>query len=374
MKEEVRITEAERDRAGKRASLIGMALNFALAVAKIVTGFLAGLISVLADGINNLSDCGSGAVSFVSFRISAKPADKEHPFGHRRAEYVASMLIAVLVLVLAAELFRESLEKIISGEPSFGGWQIFLLLGISIAVKAGMFLFYKIAAKKSDSDTLRAAAVDSACDCLATLAVIIGLVISRFAGFPADGWAGVLVALFIVWQGVAILRDAGSKLLGQAPDPQLIASIKELIVSRPDVLGMHDLRVYGYGKGASFATAHIEMDAAIPAVASHEIVDGIEREVFDKLGVHLTAHYDPVDLNDEEAREAEARVRAAVEGMYDGMNVHDFRMVRGVKKTVVFEVGIPFSCKESDKEILSSIVRAVRILGDFEPVVEIERE
>lgn len=363
-----------RDKRGKRASFIGMLLNFALALAKIVTGALTGLVSVVADGINNLSDCGSSAVSLISFRISAKPADKEHPFGHRRAEYVASMLIAALVLVLGVELFRESLEKIVAGGIPFGGWEIFLLLGISIAVKGGMFFYYRAVAKKIQSDTLNAAATDSACDCLATSAVIISLIISRFASVPADGWAGVLVALFIVWQGISILRDAASKLLGQAPDPVLLASVKEVILSYPDVLGMHDLRMYGYGHGVYFATAHIEMSAEIAAVPSHEKIDEIEHAVLERLGVHLTAHYDPVDLNDGEAREAEARVRAAVEGMYEDMNIHDFRMVRGVKVTLVFEVGIPFSCKAKDGEIRSSIENAVRLLGNYEPVVEVERE
>lgn len=367
-------TGENRIRAGKRASAVGMAINFALACAKIIMGALTGLVSVVADGVNNLSDCGSGAVSLVSFRISAKPADKEHPYGHQRAEYIASMIISMLILVLAVELFRESLEKIFAGTLSEGGWEIYLLLGISVAVKAGMFFYYRGVARRICSDALKAAATDSLCDCIATTAVAVGLAVARTAGFAADGWAGIFVACFIAWEGISILREAGSKLLGQAPDRALADKIAVFIRSGEGVLGFHDLRLYSYGPDKTFATVHIEMDADLPSASAHERIDAIERKVLSETGVLLTAHFDPVALQDGEARELEARIRAAVEGMYEGMNVHDFRMVRGTRTKVIFEVGVPFSCKTGDGEIENSVGRAVRILGDYEPVVTVERE
>lgn len=354
--------------------MAGIALNFALAAAKITLGAVTGLVSVLADGVNNLSDCGSGIVSLVSFRIAQKPADKEHPYGHQRAEYVASMLISFLVLLLAVEFFRESLERVIADTPSQGPFYLYILLGVSVAVKAGMSLYYRAVAKKIGSDTLKAAGVDSACDCLATLAVIAGLAVSRFVSVPADGYAGVVVALFIAWEGLSLLREAGSKLLGQAPDPALVSRIRAIILGGEGVLGVHDLRVYRYGRDRFYATAHIEADAREPALLSHEHIDAAEREVLRLTGMELTAHFDPVDPDDAEARELEARIRAATEGMYGEMDLHDFRLVRGAKKKIVFEVGVPFDCKAKDGEIASAVCCAVRLLGDYEPCVTVERE
>lgn len=366
--------EEIRSKRGKTVSAIGIALNFVLAALKIAFGAVSGLISVLADGVNNLSDCGSGVVSLVSFRIAAKPADKEHPYGHGRAEYIASMIIGFLVLVLGVELIRESVMKIISGEMSESTLGIFILLGVSVAVKAGMFALYRVSGKRLNSDALKAASLDSACDCLATTAVVVGLIISRYTSFAAEGYAGAIVALFILWEGVQIAREAGSKLLGQAPDPALLENIRTIVLSEEFVLGMHDLRVYRYGSEKYFASAHVEMDASLPALASHEVIDGVERKVLKELGVEFTAHLDPVDLSDVEAKELEERIRASVEGMTEGLNLHDFRLVRGAHKKIIFEAGVPFACPEKDSEIQNNLERAVKLLGDYEPVVTVERE
>ena len=261
-----------------------------------------------------------------------------------------------------------------SGTVRESVWWLYLVLGASVLVKAGMCLFYRVSARRLDSDTLKAAATDSACDCVASLAVILGMVLSSYTPWKADGYIGVAVALFILWQGACLLREAGSKLLGQAPDEALVKRVRGILLAGEGVLGVHDLKIYGYGKGVTFATAHAEMDARLPALTSHEVLDGLERKVLAETGVSLTLHLDPVVLGDEEAKELEARVRAAVEGLADGMNLHDFRLVRGVKTKVVFEVGIPFGSPVKDAELQNDIERAVRILGDYEPVVTVERE
>ncbi len=363
-----------RSSAGQRVSAVGIVCNVCLAAAKIAAGLISGLVSVTADGFNNLSDCGSGAVSLVSFRVAAKPADREHPYGHRRAEYVAAMIIAFLVLALGVELVRESFETVLAGRQSAQAWWLYLILGVSVLVKAGMLLFYRASAKRLGSETLKAAATDSACDCLATLAVILGMVLSACTPWKADGYFGIAVALFILWQGVCVLKEAGSKLLGQAPDEALAARVREILLAGEGILGVHDLRIYGYGQGVTFATAHAEMDARLPALSSHEVLDGLERKVLAETGVALTLHLDPVVLGDEEAAELEARIRAAVEGLAEGMNIHDFRLVRGAKTKVVFEVGIPFDCPAADADLKNDVERAVRILGDYEPVITVERE
>ena len=364
----------EKTKTGGLISWIGICLNFLLAAAKVVFGAIFGLVSVMADGVNNLSDMGSGIVSVVSFKISAKPADKEHPYGHQRAEYIASMLIGFFVLLIAVELMRESIEKIVAWEMGDVSLWAFLIMGISVAVKAGMFVLYRVAAKRTGSDVLSASAFDSLSDCISTSAVIIGMLVSRYAGIPFDGIAGLVVVVFILIGGIGIVKKASSKLLGQAPDPELVAKVKEILLAGEGVLGLHDLKLFRYGPQKFYATAHIEMDAGLPAIETHAKIDLLEREVLAQTGVELTAHFDPVDPSDGEARELEERIRAATEGMYEGMELHDFRLVRGEKKKIIFEAGVPFALKAADGEVKDALLSAVKLLTDAEAVITVERE
>lgn len=366
--------KTNRMRMGAITSAIGIICNLALAASKIAVGCILGLVSVMADGFNNLSDCGSSAISLFSFYIAEKPADEEHPFGHRRFEYIATMVTGFLVLFLAIELLRSSIEKIVAGEISNPSYIAFIVLAVSVAVKSGMFVFYRIMAKKLNSDALKAAATDSLCDCIATAAVIIGVVILRFTGFAADGWVGIAVTLFIVWQGLKILIEAGSKLLGQAPDKELLSKLKTLLLSEEGVLGLHDLHVYSYGHGVYFATVHIEMDATTTAMQSHEIIDRLELQIKNELNVSLTAHLDPIDLNDAEALELENKTRIAIGELDSSLNLHDFRLVRGVTNKVIFDLEVPFSCKKKDSELCQAAEEIVRNLGDLDVLVTIERQ
>ena len=359
---------------GAATSAIGIVCNVLLAAAKIAVGLVFGLVSVIADGFNNLSDCGSSAVTLIAFRISEKPADKEHPYGHRRAEYIAALVTGFFVLFFAVELARESIEKVISNVLPETSWVVYLVLAISVAVKAGMFVFYRVMANRLQSDSLKAVATDSLCDCVATTAVIVGVLIVQFAHFPADGWVGILVAAFVLWQGVKIIKDASSKLLGQAPSADFLGKIKEIICAHEEIIGIHDLRVYTYGKDRIFATVHVEMDANLPSLQAHAILDGIEHEVKDALGVSLTAHFDPIDLQDKEAIELEARVRDAINGVGQDLELHDFRLVRGVTNKIIFDVEAPFSCKKSDGELLQMIEESLREVVDYKTLITIERK
>ena len=359
---------------GTLTSAMGIVCNVLLAASKITLGLLFGLVSVVADGFNNLGDIGSSAVTLVAFRISEKPADKEHPYGHRRAEYIAALVTGFFVLFFAVELVRESIEKIVSHVLPEASWIVYLVLAISVAVKAGMFVFYRIAAKNLQSDSLKAAATDSLCDCIATTAVIGGVLIMQFTDFAADGWAGILVALFILWQGVKIVKEASSKLLGTAPEADLLGKIKEIICSKEGIIGVHDLRIYSYGKDMIFSTVHVEMDANLPSLEAHAILDGIEQEVKATLNVSLTAHLDPIDLQDSEALALEARVRDAIEGVEDEIELHDFRLVRGAINKVIFDVEVPYSCKKTDDELRQSLEKAVHGIVDYTALITIERK
>lgn len=363
-----------RKRAGIGTNVIGILCNLVLSVAKIAVGMIFGLVSVVADGVNNLSDMGSSAVSLVSFCIAEKPADEKHPYGHRRAEYVATMATGFIILLVAVELLRESISKIIEGTLTSGSPVIYGILTASIVVKLGMFVFYRIMAGKLNSDSLKAASIDSVCDCIATLAVIIGVVVTQFSGKPTDGWFGIVVALFIAWQGIKILYEQGSKLIGQAASPELAENIKELILSSDGVLGIHDLHIFSYGEGKNFATVHISINADTPSLEAHTILDDIESRVLAEYDVNLTAHLDPVDMNDGEALQMEEEISALIPEIADGIKLHDFRLIRGAKTKVVFDVCVPYSVKLSDEEIRSRIEEKISSICAYQPIVTVDRE
>ena len=371
------LDEKTRERYGKIGSLVGICCNVALAAGKIAAGAAFGAVSVLADGLNNLSDCGRGAVSFISFKMAAKPADKEHPFGHQRIEYVASMIVAFLILVIAFELGRESVGKIISPAGAEFSYLVLGVLVLSIAVKLGMFLYMRALSKKLGSDVLNAVSKDSLSDCAATAAVLVSLVISRFTGVDLDGYAGLLVALFVAWTGVGILKSTMSKLIGQAPDPEIVEKIKSRILAHEGVLGVHDVSVYSYGPNKYFASAHIELDASVDVLASHEIVDEIEREFARETGISLTGHLDPIVVDDPAVDEMRARVEELVKNIDGRFGVHDFRMVAGPNKTnLIFEVAIPFDDKLDETEVAGRIAEKISAMEDgrYAPVVYVEKQ
>lgn len=366
----------KRERAGKIASLIGICCNVLLAAAKIAVGWISGMISVAADGLNNLSDCGGSAVSLLSFRLSSRPADEEHPYGHERTEYVCSMVVAFLILLVAFELGKESVGKIISPAQSTFSVVLLAVLCASIAVKACLFVYNRALAKTYNSDILRATATDSLSDCIATTVVIIGMVIGKFTGFNPDGYVGVLVALFIAWSGVNVLRETMSKLIGQAAPQEVKDDIKNRITAHPEVLGLHDLNVYAFGPNRYYASVHIELDASVDVLESHELVDKIEQEFARETNVALTGHLDPVVTDDEEVNALKQKVCALVGEIDQTFSVHDFRLVRGPSHTnMVFEVAVPFGCKTTEGEIKKQIKQKIAVLGDeYTPVFLIERQ
>lgn len=366
---------ALREKRGAAACLLGIFCNLLLSAGKIAAGLLTGFVSVTADGFNNLSDCGSGIVALVSFFISDKPADKQHPFGHRRAEYIAALITGFFVLFLAAELVRECIGTVVRGSAPEGSWPVYLVLAISILAKVGMFLYYRTMAKKLDAGPLKAAATDCLCDSVATASVLAGTLLCGLAP-AADGWMGILVSVFIAWQGIKILREAVSELLGQAPDPGLAEQIKNTILASESVLGVHDLQIYSYGKGVSFATIHAEMDAGLTMLAAHTVIDEMETRIQRETGVLLTVHIDPVDLANPEESSLKVKIWEAARGLTDGLELHDLRLVHGVggTDTLKFDVGIPYACKLTDEELHRALVSIVKEFGEYEPVIRIERE
>ena len=370
------IDTKQRENYGKIASVIGILANIILAGAKIVVGALFGVLSLTADGFNNLSDCGSSLMSFVSFKLSNKPADKEHPFGHERIEYVLSMVVAFLILMIAFELLKESIGKIVSPTDLSFSIVIVAVLVVSILVKLALFFYNMGIAKKINSQILKATAMDSLSDCISTSTVVIAILVGKFTGVNLDGYAGILVAGFVAYSGIGILKETMSHLVGKAPDKELVDNIKERILAHSEVYGIHDLSVYTYGPNKYFASVHIELDADVDVLESHEIVDNIEQEFFENTNIVLTGHLDPIVVNDEEVNKMRVKVADIVTDIDKDFSMHDFRMVKGPNNTnLIFDVAVPYENKLSDEEILALLNQKVANLdGNYRLVVRIEKQ
>lgn len=355
----------KRERLGKMASLLGIAVNILLALGKIIVGSLFGAVSLVADGTNNLTDSFSNIISFISFKLSAKPADEEHPFGHERIEYILSMFVAFLILTVALDLVKESFAKIITPDAAAFSWLMVVVLSVSILAKLALFIVNRKIGKAIDSDILKATALDSVADSVSTAVVLIALFVSRFTGFNLDGYAGVLVSLFIGWTGINVLRETFSKLIGQAPSAEMIADIKKRVLAHPEVLGIHDLTVYSYGPNKYFASVHLELDAAVDVMISHELVDAIEREFITETNIVLTGHLDPVVTDDPELNTLREQIEALVTELDGSFTMHDFRMVKGPTRTnVIFDIAVPYACCLNKGEIVEWLQKRVAEISE----------
>ena len=342
---------------GTLASVVGIIVNIILAAGKIAVGAAFGAISLAGDGINNLSDAGSQIISLISFKIAAKPADREHPFGHARIEYVASMIVSFLILHISLDLLMESGTKIFSGE---GGtqfsWIMIIVLGLSVFIKLWLCFFNRKLADKIGSSVMKATAADSLSDAAATAAVMAAMLIFKFTGFDADGYMGVIVAVIIFIAGIKILNDTKNSILGERPDPETVEAVKGIVGEFPDALGIHDMIVHNYGPGRTIVTLHIEVDGARNVFESHDMIDLIERRLNTELGIQSNIHMDPIVTDDEEVTAMREIVRGIVMDVDESLDIHDFRFVRGITHTnLIFDVSVPFEVKLSDDEIKSQI-------------------
>ena len=333
---------AVRTAYGNLASLVGMACNLLLCLGKLAAGTLFGSIAIMADALNNLSDASSNVVSLVGFRLAAKGPDEKHPYGHARMEYLSGLAVAVMILVIGVELVKSSVQKILHPEAvEFSVLTAAVLTG-SILLKLWMALFDRKLGRKISSAALIAAAADSRSDVIATGAVLLACVIGRLTGLMIDGWAGLLVALFILWSGVGVVKDTVDPLLGAKPDEALVRAIAYLMTSHVNILGFHDLMVHDYGPGRRFASVHAEIDHRIDPLVAHEILDEIERQAKRELHVDLVIHYDPIVTDDPEIAAVRTRVLQIMHGLDPRLSLHDFRMVSGSHHVnVIFDMVIP---------------------------------
>lgn len=358
-------TSGGRESYGKIAGIVGIICNLLLSGLKFVLGFLTHSVSITADATNNIADAGSSIITLIGFRLSEKPADEDHPYGHARIEYITGLIISFLILLIGFEIFKTSLGKIITPEESVFNWVTALILSVSILFKLWLSRFNKALGKLIKSTALDATAADSRNDCISTGAVLIAAIISYFTGFNLDGYMGVGVAVFILISGISLVKETVGPLLGQAPSKEMYEKIEQKILSYENVLGVHDLLVHSYGPGSYFASAHIEMDAKIDVLVCHDIMDKIERDFAKQMNIHLVVHLDPTVLDCEETNELKEVVRKILYDIDPVITFHDFRVVVGDKaKNVLFDIVVPPSYKYTDKEIKTIIKNRINEAGN----------
>ena len=333
---------AKRAALGKLSGLVGIVCNVGLAGSKLAVGKLAGSMSITADGLNNLSDAASSIVTLTGFKLAEKPADKEHPYGHARFEYLASLTVSVMILFIGFELAKSSVEKALHPVAVEFSLLSMLVLIASILVKAGMMIFNTRMGKRIDSTTLIATAADSRNDVLTTGAVLIATVTEHFTGLKIDGVMGILVALFILCSGIKLAKETVSPLLGEGVNPDLRKQLTDYINSCPMILGCHDLMVHDYGPGRRYASIHVEMDCHVDAMVAHEQIDRMERECLEEFETHMVIHYDPVITDNAELDRLRELVSSLLREKDERLSLHDFRLIcHEHEKLLLFDVMIP---------------------------------
>lgn len=346
---------------GRLGSIVGISANIFLSMSKIVVGTLFNSISITADGVNNLSDAGSSVVTLIGFKISGKPADKDHPFGHARIEYLTGLVVGVVILLLGVELLKSSVQKIRNPESIVFSWTMIFVLVLSIVIKIWLSYFNLKIGKKISSSTMKATAVDARNDVIATSAVLISIFIAKFTGFEVDGYMGALVGLFILYSGYSILKDILNPLLGEMPDHDFIEKIEKKILSYEGIINIHDLVVHNYGPNRYFATVHAEVNANDDILKSHDMIDNIERDFAKDLDINLVIHLDPIITNDKEINQLRCMTGKIIKSIDEKLSMHDFRVVKGETHTnLIFDVVIPVGYEIKSSELIGKIEKAVK--------------
>ena len=345
---------------GKLSGIVGIFSNLLLFVIKFVIGTIVHSVSIQADGVNNLTDAGSNIISILSFHLANKPADKDHPFGHERTETIASLFVGILILVLGFETAKESISKVIHpGSIDFRIASVIILL-ISIIVKFWMYAYNKKLSKTYDSSLLEAMALDSISDVCGTTAVLVSTLLSPVLHFNLDGYMGIVVSGIILYGAYGLLRDMINSLIGEAPDPELVHNIVDMIMAHPAILGVHDMMLHNYGPNKIFASAHVEVDSSKDIFETHDHIDNIEREVKENMNIDLVLHMDPVKVNDLETELYRAKVVEAIHQIDPKWGFHDFRIVSGpTHVNLVFDLVIPFEEKYTQEEIEAMLLKHI---------------
>ncbi len=362
---------------GMLCGAVGILLNILLFAGKALAGFFSGSIAIVADAFNNLSDAGSSVITLVGFRMAGQKPDSHHPFGHGRIEYISGFLVSIVILIMAFELLKTSVEKIMHPAAVEAGPLVLAVLAASILVKVYMVLYNRAVGKKIDSAAMSATAKDSLSDTVATFVVLITTLLAEFAEIQIDGYCGVLVALFVFFAGFSAAKETIGPLLGQPPEPEFVKRIEEIIMEYKDqgVMGMHDLVVHNYGPGRVMLSVHVEVPAAGDILVLHDMIDTIEHNLAKELRCSAVIHMDPVCSDDALTNEIKGQVAAIIKNMEGRITFHDFRIVHGPTHTnLIFDVVVPYDYGMTDEEVADYIRKQVtQINENYFVVIEVDK-
>ena len=370
----------ERARIGRNAGLVGIGVNLLLFAMKVTLGIFTGSVAVIADAINNLSDAGSSILVLVGYILSAKPADRKHPFGHARMEYLITLFVSIIITVLGIELLTSSVKSFKSSESvTFSGITI-AVMASTILLKLFLAVYYRVMGKRISSASLKASSVDSLGDMAATAAVVLGMVLTPYLGSYLDGILGCIIAVYILFLGIKLIIESSDTILGTAPDSQLVMKIVGKLRSYDGVLGIHDLVMHNYGEGRFFASVHVEMDADGDIMLSHDLIDNIEMDFMRDMGIHMVIHFDPVCIGDEKVHSLREAVHRIIDDVSAALStpvsMHDFRAVFGVTHTnLIFDVVVSSELPVSEAELCTMIKEEIAKLdGSFNAVITVDRD
>jgi cation diffusion facilitator family transporter len=354
--------QAVRTSYGILSSIVGIICNIILFGVKIAVGLIINSISVMSDAFNNLSDAASSVISFVGVKLAGRPADKEHPFGHGRFEYISALAVAFLILQVGFSLFQESFKKVLHPEEISFNPVLVGILCLTVLIKLWMMLFNRKLGKRIKSTVMLATSADSMGDVVVTSATIISTIIAGLTGWKIDGYMGVIVSIFVMLAGFRIAKETLEPLLGQAVEREVYEEITKIVESYEGIVGTHDLIIHNYGPTRRMATIHAEVPNDINFEKAHETIDRIERDVLEKQDIFLVIHMDPIEVNDAMVLEKKQMVLGIIRGLEEKATIHDFRLVNGEHQiNLIFDLVIPYSySKEEAQKLLSSIVEAVR--------------
>lgn len=361
---------------GYLCGTVGIALNILLFAGKIIAGTISGSVAVTADAFNNLSDAGSSIISLIGFRLASQKPDPHHPFGHGRFEYIASLIISIIIVLMGFELGKSSFEKIVAPQAVEYSTVTFAVLGVSVLVKLYMFFYNNSVGKKIDSATMRATAMDSISDAVSTGAVLISAVIAMFTNLALDGWMGLVVAAFIMVTGFKSAKETIDSLLGTPPSPEFVKQIEDMALQYDDIIGVHDMIVHNYGPGRTFVSLHAEVPSDGDIVAIHDTVDNAEREIAKELGCLVTIHMDPVDVHDEHTAQLRENVSEIIKQINPDITFHDFRVVSGPTHTnLIFDIVSPMDCGLSDQELADTIADKIHQCNEsYFAVINVDKD
>lgn len=371
-------TEVEkRSIYGMVCGFVGIFFNIILFVGKLLAGIITSSISITADALNNLSDAGSSIVTLAGFKLAAQKPDSKHPYGHGRIEYLAGLAVAAVILIMGFELFRDSIGKVLHPQDTEFSYVVIFILLASILVKCYMAYYNYSIGKEIDSATVRAAAMDSMSDCIATGAVLVTTVLNHLYGWQLDGYCGILVSFFIMYSGIQAARDSVDPLLGIEPDEEFLQQIEDISLSFDEnIVGIHDLMVHDYGPGRKIISLHAEVPADSNMIQIHDVIDNLEKKLSKDLGCMATIHMDPVVVNDPEVKELKHQVADLVKEVLDAITIHDFRVVKGDTHTnLIFDMVVPFSCKCTDREMADMVADKIKekLGNNYYAVIDVDR-